>query len=461
MALTSQASTEFDKWYKAFYAATPRSYRDVSFNATRIFHGPEIPDDAFNSVSSLATWYRAVLRSWLFDVYRPWDYWKGKLPTKDHELALLNILREAHNTGVRRIQRRVFRDRDNIIRDSLVIDYSDLNRWCDLMFTLLEDDNEHVTEERQRLTIRYDKGVAYRLEEEHKERLTSQDKWVAEMLHAMMSRLSKGKPHLIEPDDEWILVIWTGMTDFKQPLREAVVSLFVDAEKLRKKPHERVLDDIVTTTWKGMRTLGPVCSVEPRAATERHVRASLDKVKLFCAKQLAKHSRLLATSNTSKGRMLKSRKSEITGTQPKVEMFDAFMAHNSADKDAVQTIGSHLRKRGLKPWIDKEQIRPGRFFQEAIQEILSRCKAALVIIGRSGLGRWQTLEIRTLITRCLEQNIPVIPVLLPGAQDFPSELLFLRELQWVKFRNNIDENDVLEAIVWGVTGSQRKSRRRG
>jgi len=321
-----------------------------------------------------------------------------------------------------------------------------------LMFEVLRDDDERVDVERQRLTIRYDKGVEYRHDQEHQERLSSQDRWVAEMLDVFMRRVSKGKPHVVEPDDEWILVIWTGLTDFTQLVREAAVTLFVDVEKQPKKPPENLLDDIVSTTWNNMRRLGPVCCAEPSAGTPRQVRGALDAVKLFCVERLA------AQQPGSRSRMSRKRKSvtpkskRTSGAIIHPSTFDAFMAHNSVDKLAVQKIAAYLRKNGLTPWLDKEQIAPGRFFQDAIQEHLPRCKSALIFIGRAGVGRWQTVEIRSLMSRCVEQNIPIIPVLLPGAAEIPTELLFLKEVQWVKFRRNIKEEDALERLLWGIRG---------
>lgn len=447
------STKNFNRWYQAFHTATPANYHNVSFNATRIFHGPNIPDKAFADLESLQKWYASVLQCWLFDVYTPWEHWTDKLPSNEHKLALLNVLGEARNTGVRRIQRRLLRDGDKALRDFPIYSYSDLNRWCDLMFDLLRDDDEYVDAERERLTIRYDKGVEYRLEQEHQERLSSQDRWVAETVDGMMRRLSKGKPHVVEPDDEWILVIWTGLTEFHQPIRETVVTLFVDVEKQDKKPHESFLDDVVSTTWRNMRKLGPVCCAEPDAATPRMVRAGLDTVKLFCANRLEIKSANYRKSRRRKSILRKAkRKSSKTQTT-----FDAFMAHNSADKRAVGKIADYLREHGLRPWLDKEQIAPGRFFQDAIQEQLPRCKSALIFIGRAGVGRWQTVEIRSLMTRCVEQNIPIIPVLLPGAQEIPTELLFLRELQWVKFKRTINETRQLRALLWGIAGGPRES----
>lgn len=132
--------------------------------------------------------------------------------------------------------------------------------------------------------------------------------------------------------------------------------------------------------------------------------------------------------------------------------FDVFLAHNSADKPQVEAIGEALKCRGLKPWIDKEQIPPGRWFQDVIQQAITNVKTAAIIIGVKGLGKWQALELRSFISQCVDCNIPVIPVLLPDVNELPSELLFLKELNWVSFKESIDEPEVLDNLQWGITG---------
>lgn len=132
--------------------------------------------------------------------------------------------------------------------------------------------------------------------------------------------------------------------------------------------------------------------------------------------------------------------------------FDVFMAHNSADKAAVIDVGKRLRSAGLNPWIDIEQVPPGRWFQDVIQSIVPRVKAAAIFLGTRGVGRWQALEIRTFISQCVERNVPVIPVLLPGLKEFPDELLFLRELNYVRFERDLDDPNAVERLIWGITG---------
>lgn len=130
--------------------------------------------------------------------------------------------------------------------------------------------------------------------------------------------------------------------------------------------------------------------------------------------------------------------------------FDVFMAHNSRDKELIQSIVIQLQRRGLNPWIDKDQIPPGRWFQDVIQDVIPTVKTAAIFLGMHGLGRWQALELKSFISECVEAGKPVIPVLLPGVMSIPRELRFLRELNFVKF-SGTDDDEALSRLVWGIT----------
>ena len=133
-------------------------------------------------------------------------------------------------------------------------------------------------------------------------------------------------------------------------------------------------------------------------------------------------------------------------------MFDVFLAHNSADKPKVKAIAEALKKRGLKPWLDEEQIRPGLSFQQEIQQAIPLVRSAAIFIGSEGLGRWQVMELRTLISQCVSKNIAVIPVLLPNVSEIPDDLLFLQEFSMVSFASGTDNLESLGRLVWGITG---------
>lgn len=132
-------------------------------------------------------------------------------------------------------------------------------------------------------------------------------------------------------------------------------------------------------------------------------------------------------------------------------MFDVFLAHNSKDKPLVREIYQRLKELGLNPWLDEEHIPPGTAFQDEIQQAIAQVKTAAIFLGKTGLGRWQALELKSFITQCVERNIPVIPVLLPGVSGIPDNLPFLKEFHAVSFGNDIEDTKAFDLLYWGIT----------
>ncbi|NJR72915.1 MAG: toll/interleukin-1 receptor domain-containing protein [Scytonema sp. CRU_2_7] len=112
------------------------------------------------------------------------------------------------------------------------------------------------------------------------------------------------------------------------------------------------------------------------------------------------------------------------------KLFDVFLAHNSVDKSSVKFIARKLINRGLKPWLDEEQIQPGTFFQDAIQQAMNQVKSVAIFIGPSGFGKWQLMELRAFISVLVEKDIPVIPVLLRNCKTTPDLPAFLSGMTW-------------------------------
>lgn len=147
--------------------------------------------------------------------------------------------------------------------------------------------------------------------------------------------------------------------------------------------------------------------------------------------------------------------SSITSTLPapsRNDQFDVFLAHNSADKLLVTQIADELRYRGLIPWLDKEQIPPGSWFQDVIQNAIRTARSAAVFLGQSGVGKWQAIELKSFVSQCVDLGTPVIPVLLPGVADVPPDLVFLREMNWVVFKDTVDDSEAINNLQWGITG---------
>jgi hypothetical protein len=91
------------------------------------------------------------------------------------------------------------------------------------------------------------------------------------------------------------------------------------------------------------------------------------------------------------------------------EVFDVFLCHNSQDKQVVREIAQRLKELGIKPWLDREQIRPGTTWQKALGDQIRSIKSAAVFVGESGIGPWQDEEIQGFLNEFMNRSCAVIP----------------------------------------------------
>lgn len=136
------------------------------------------------------------------------------------------------------------------------------------------------------------------------------------------------------------------------------------------------------------------------------------------------------------------------------DQFDVFLCHHSPDKPAVKRIGEQLLQRGIRPWLDEWELRPGQSWQRALEEQIESIKAAAVFVGPSDFGLWQQWEADAFLREFVRRHCPVIPVLLP---DIPGEVkpqlpVFLSGMTWVDFRKT--KPDPLDQLIWGITGQR-------
>ena len=134
--------------------------------------------------------------------------------------------------------------------------------------------------------------------------------------------------------------------------------------------------------------------------------------------------------------------------------FDVFLSHNSKDKITVRKLAQALEERGLRVWLDEEELIPGRPWQEELEKIIQTVRTAAVLVGKDGLGPWEIPEMRACLSEFVDRRLPVIPVLLPDAPTKPELPLFLRAFTWVDLRGGLTEGN-FNRLVWGITGSKR------
>ncbi|MFO0779429.1 MAG: SUMF1/EgtB/PvdO family nonheme iron enzyme [Nitrospira sp.] len=128
--------------------------------------------------------------------------------------------------------------------------------------------------------------------------------------------------------------------------------------------------------------------------------------------------------------------------------FDVFLSYHWRDRESVERIARALRNQGLKPFLDRWYLVPGRPWPQALEQTLASCQAVAVCIGPGEMGPWQTRESNFALERQgRNADFPVIPVLLPGSDPV---LGFLGQNTWVDLRQGTDDPGVLSLLVGAI-----------
>ena len=130
--------------------------------------------------------------------------------------------------------------------------------------------------------------------------------------------------------------------------------------------------------------------------------------------------------------------------------FDVFLCYNSQDRLEVINIAQILQEQGLNPWLDEWALRPGFSWQREFEKQSQNIKSVAVFVGENGVGPWQQMEIDSYLRRFVNQECPVIPVLLRKAPEKPRLPVFLEDRAWVDFR--CSNPDPMGRLIWGITG---------
>jgi CRISPR-associated Csx14 family protein len=138
--------------------------------------------------------------------------------------------------------------------------------------------------------------------------------------------------------------------------------------------------------------------------------------------------------------------------------YDVFLCYNREDEFSVKEIGKQLKGRGIAPWLDVWEVRPGTLWLREKAQQIKRIQSAAVFVGASGINpSEQLIEIDALLREFMRREVPVIPVLLEDAPDKLELPLLLDGMRQVDFRTLKEnrtlapEEDPLNLLIWGIT----------
>jgi hypothetical protein len=133
--------------------------------------------------------------------------------------------------------------------------------------------------------------------------------------------------------------------------------------------------------------------------------------------------------------------------------FDVFISHNSADKPWATQLKTAVEHRGLKVWLDKDEIRPGDLFAKSLEDgIRNSSTVALVVSPEAVSSVWVEEEYYRALSLATNngKTLRLIPVLLRSAE-LPG---FLSSRQWVDFRDPTSFDSSVDQLYWGITGKR-------
>ena len=109
-----------------------------------------------------------------------------------------------------------------------------------------------------------------------------------------------------------------------------------------------------------------------------------------------------------------------------------FLSYNSQDFQLAERLVAEVSRKDAQASIffAPKSLRPGTYWMPTLAKEIAEATAFVLLIGKNGLGPWQTLEYQEAIDRSRkEPDFVVVPVLLDGVP--APGLPFLRQLHWI------------------------------
>jgi serine protease AprX len=126
--------------------------------------------------------------------------------------------------------------------------------------------------------------------------------------------------------------------------------------------------------------------------------------------------------------------------------YDVFVSHSSAQKPWVEVLARNLTRAGLRVFLDRWELVPGKDWVEGLDQALKASKAAVLVMSPEAYhSGWVGREYRTLLAR----TIPIVPVVFGAVEAaFP----FAESIHWVDFRSPHDYREAFARLLCGLRG---------
>jgi|GEM_PF-1671839 len=133
--------------------------------------------------------------------------------------------------------------------------------------------------------------------------------------------------------------------------------------------------------------------------------------------------------------------------------YDVFLCYNNLEKQPVSWLGEKLKGEGLRVFLDDRVLVAGTSLPTEISSALTDSLSCAVVLGPSGVGKWQKFEVDIAIEQSIADSaFRVIVLMLAGANanEIPPSL---RHLLHVDFSAGLDDSEAFRRLLDGIQGS--------
>lgn len=137
--------------------------------------------------------------------------------------------------------------------------------------------------------------------------------------------------------------------------------------------------------------------------------------------------------------------------------FDVFLSYHSGDAEWVAKLKAALCEKGLKVWIDADEIRPGDRFAEALEHGLRSSRSVVLVVSAGSLqSNWVKEEYYNALSlaNAWGRGLRIIPALIESV-GVPG---FLSTRSRVDFRDPAAFEANVERLCFGITGARGQAK---
>jgi cellulose biosynthesis protein BcsQ/energy-coupling factor transporter ATP-binding protein EcfA2 len=139
--------------------------------------------------------------------------------------------------------------------------------------------------------------------------------------------------------------------------------------------------------------------------------------------------------------------------------YHAVLSYHRDHRRRMEQLARRLEKKGVRLYLDCWEGPPGEEWRARIEEALFHSGFLVLGIGPEGLSPWQGEQMRIAAT-LREEEVPVIPVLLPGAESVPGQFpAAALQFRWSELRSKVsEETEHLVSVLRSAISAAAESR---